>query len=102
MRTLETILRDEVNPHLNELVLDGGFNVVKLLGAIEDKEDPNPDYYYLFQYPGSYKPDSNNGQVLWHSCVGTFYPLKGRLPDNEYNRLVELWEINEPYWTPKP
>ncbi len=94
-RTKESIERDEVGPYLNQLVLDGGFHVVRLLGVSEDKDD----YYYIFQYPGkrTHERDHYKG-IVHHSCVGTFYPLKGKIDDEHYNEMERLWEINKEYW----
>lgn len=73
-------LRAEAAPHLGELVLNL-FEVVKLVGVVEDDDD----CYWVF--------DTHGGQVR-SSCAVSWAPLKGRLLDEEYERLLRIWEIN--------
>ena len=74
-------LQEEVKPHLGQLVLVY-FDVVLLQGTSKDAWD----YYYVMIHPG--------GKEIHHSAVGTFYPLKGVLPDKQYNELVRVWNLN--------
>jgi len=39
----------------------------------------------------------HKGIIYW-SCVGGFIPLKNNINDIDYDRILELWNINEPYW----
>ena len=43
------------------------------------------DYYYV-TYDGR--------KIRWHSSVGRYMPLKGRLDERDYNELVRLAKIN--------
>ena len=71
-----------VEKHKGELVLDL-HEVVKLVG-FEDIE--NDDYYYVCL-------SLIKGKYL-ESCVGNLYPLKGVLPDNEYDELIRVFDLN--------
>lgn len=95
METTYQKIHDEVQPYLNQLVLDGSFYVCKLIGVSQDDED----IYYIFQYPGKrhHQFDHNKG-IVHSSAVGTFFPLKGKIDESHYNELERLWEINEPHW----
>lgn len=82
------IIQKEFEKYGNTLVLDM-FEVVLFVGI----ESDDHDHYYVFQpcKGGGY---GNDGKVYWASAVGTFYPLKGVLPDKQYERLVWLWNNN--------
>ena len=71
-----------VEEHKGELLLSFT-EVVKLIG-FEDVEDD--DYYYVCQ-------SLREGKTLI-SCVGSLYPLKGKLPDEEYEYLVHFFDMN--------
>ena len=73
-------LRSELEPYKDTLVLDL-FKVVRLVDVVEDEDD----YYWVF--------DSENG-IYHSSCVGMWSPLKGILNNNEYKRLVDIWNLN--------
>lgn len=79
---------EELKPHKGELVLED-FEVVRLM-ALEADED---DYYWVMKHPG--------GKIAWHSCVGGWIPLKGKISDEKYERLEHLWKLNEPFWDNK-
>ncbi len=72
----------EVEEHKRELVLDCVGELVKLIGVIEDPDD----YYYEMLYMG-------RGTILV-SCVGGFIILKGKIDDEDYNRLKNMFELN--------
>lgn len=71
-----------VEKHKGELLLDS-CEVVRLVG-FEDVEDD--DYYYVVH-------SLRSGKFLT-SCVGALYPLKGVLPDKEYEELVRVFDLN--------
>ena len=76
-----------VASHRDELVLDC-FDVVML----KDFADGDDDYYYVvIGERGTY----------WTSCVGPLYPLKNVLPEDEYNRLEEVYKLNVDMWLSK-
>lgn len=78
--TIET-LREELEPYKNTLVLDC-FKVVRLVGVYDGEED------FYWQY------DDHQKGIYDASCVGGWTPLKGVLPDDEYRRLLSLWNLN--------
>jgi hypothetical protein len=73
-----------VSKHKGELVLDC-FDVVRLDGFAED----DIDYYYICT--------GRRGEE-WISCVGALYPLKGILPEKQYERLLKVFNLNVKFW----
>jgi hypothetical protein len=73
-------LKDEVEKYKNTLVLNY-FEVVRLVDVVNGDDD----YYWVY--------DTSKG-ILHSSCVCGWYALKGVLPDNEYERLVKVWNLN--------
>jgi hypothetical protein len=79
MVTLEQ-LKEEMEPYRNTLVLDY-FEVCRLADVI----DGGDDYYWVY--------DTKRGTVH-SSCVGSWIPLKGVLPEQDYSDLVRVWNLN--------
>lgn len=73
--------KQETEPFFGQLVLNH-FEVVLLQGTSQDAWD----YYHAFVH--------FKGQIVHSTAVGTFYPLKGVLPDKQYNELVRVWNLN--------
>jgi len=74
-------LKKELKPYKNTLVI-GHFNeVVRLVGVNEDEDD----YYWIY--------DSKEGKS-YESCVGGWVALKGVIPDEDYERLLRVWNLN--------
>ena len=80
MITLE-ILKQELEPYKNTLVIDVFEDVVRLVDVI----DGDDDYYWVY--------DSREG-VRHSSCVGSWIPLKGFIKEEDYNRMVHIWNLN--------
>lgn len=80
MDNLLVELKKILEPHKNALVLDY-FEVVRLVDVIYDEFD----YYWVY--------DTKRG-IVHSSCVGTWIPLKGFLPDEKYKRLLDVWNLN--------
>lgn len=77
------LLLNDWEGYENTLVLD--YNKIGVfLGLAYDYLD----YYYVVDY-------GKNGGVVWISCVGRLFKLKNRLPEDEYNSLVRIWNLNE-------
>lgn len=55
--------------------------VTRLVCVAED----DMDYYYVTY---------NGRKVFWHSAVGRYMPLKGRLDEKDYSELIRLAKIN--------
>ena len=79
------IIINEVEKYQDTLVLD--LDVVVILRGYEIGEE---DYYYVFQ--------KLRTDIYQSSCVGGFIPLKGFLPDVEYERLRSLFESNQRHY----
>lgn len=80
MVTLEELKR-ELKPFKDTLVIDNLDRVVRLVDVIFDEDD----YYWVF--------DRKNR--LYHSsCVLEWIPLKGYIPEEKYDRLVRIWNLN--------
>lgn len=68
-------------PYINTLVIDN--YTIKRLVSVEDGEE---DYYWVC--------DSFFEGITKSSCCGCFTPLKGFLPLEQYQRLVDIWNLN--------
>lgn len=73
--------KQEIKPYLNTLVLLD-FKVVKLIEAIDHPTDIYNKY------------DGGEGIMLLASRLIGFIPLKGILPESQYNELVRIWNLN--------
>ena len=78
--------KKELEPYKNTLVLDN-FEVVKVIDIVFDEEDY--EYYWVYESLNSKK------KTYWSSCVGRWYPLKGKIAVEEYNNLERIWKLNE-------
>lgn len=78
--TLES-LKNELEPYKNTLVIDEFDRVVRLVGVVDGEDD----YYWVY--------DGIRG-VYWGSCVGGWIPLKGYIPEKNYNKMVSMWNLN--------
>jgi hypothetical protein len=85
MTTLES-LKQELEPYKDTLVIDELWTVAKLIDVI----DGDDDYYWVLISPKRGK---------YHAtCVGKWIPLKGKIDDEDYERLERIWKLNEPFW----
>lgn len=73
--------KEDLKTHRFEFVLTE-FKVVKLI----DVWDGEDDYYWIYQNWG--------GSISFSTCCGSWTPLKGVLPDDEYDRIVKSWSLN--------
>jgi hypothetical protein len=73
---------EEFEKYKGQLVIvDFGWKVERLV-AIGDDEF---DYYYI-TYDGR--------ELNWHTCVGSYIPLKGFIRNEDYNRMVFITRLN--------
>lgn len=79
MTTLNS-LKKELEPYKNTLVLDF-FQVKRLVDVIDDGDD----FYWVY--------DNGRGRE-YSTCVGLWIPLKGKIDENRYNKLVTVWNLN--------
>lgn len=84
MLTIED-LQKEAGPYKGTLVLD--FDKVVLLKGVA-KDDY--DFYWVFAERVGYK----GSKEYWSSCVMDWIPLKGIIPEKNYQRLVQSWNLN--------
>lgn len=85
MVTLEQ-LKEEMAQYKDTLVLFT-WHMARLLDVV----DGDDDYYWVVQYAG-------HGYTTWHSCVGGWAPLKGKIDDKDYDEIERCWKLNEEYW----
>jgi len=79
-------LKEIAKLHLNDLVIDESFTVVRLLDVIDGEDD----YYWVMKSP--------HRGIVHASCVGSFTPLKGKIDPCKYHNLNVYFYMNEPYW----
>lgn len=72
-------------PFHNHMCIAYDHDIVRLIGVGEDEHD----LYYIVQ-PAGYAAEN-----MWYSAVGHLYSLKPYLPRKAYDRLENLWTINE-------
>ena len=77
---------NEVFEHKNELVLEGWTVCLLLDGIADDGED----WYYRLVEP--------NEGIVYHSCVGRITYLKGKISDDEYDYIYNMFKMNYPIW----
>jgi len=79
-------LNTEIELHKNELVIDMS-KIVRLVDVVDGEED----YYWVYdEWIGMM-----NCKLYESSCVGQHVLLKGYLPDDKYNELVRVWNLNQ-------
>jgi hypothetical protein len=76
---------DFIKRHSGELMLNY-FEVVRFEGVID--EDEYDLYYRVLSTRGVYRV----------SCVGKLIPLKGVLPEEDYNHLESVFNVNLPHY----
>jgi len=74
-------LRQELAEYKDTLVITDSWDIARLDDVVTEPED----YYWKY--------DTRNGYRL-ESCVGGWCPLKGFIRDENYNRLVRIWNLN--------
>ena len=78
--------KEQYATFINTLVLHH-FRVVRLIEIFEDEEDI---WYKLEAFPMI-----GNLRIINSSVLIPIVPLKGVLPDKEYNEMVRIWNINK-------
>ena len=81
MTTLKS-LKEELEPYRNTLVIGAWDDIVRLVDVVDEEHD------FCWVY------DSRTRGITGESCVGGWIPLKGFIPDEEYDRLVRVWNLN--------
>lgn len=75
-------LRSKLVNYQNTLVISLLDDIVRLVDVIEQDDD----FYWVY--------DSRIRGIYYSSCVGSWIPLKGHLKEDDYNRLVYTWNLN--------
>ena len=75
------ILKNEMEAFKNTLVINDLFEVVRLVDVIED----DFDFYWVYDTGKS---------ITYSSCLGGWIGLKGCIDDDNYNRMVRIWNLN--------
>lgn len=81
MEDNKTLILKEFEKHKGEFVIADDWKVKRLIAIGRDDRD----YYYVL-YDGR--------SVVWHSCVGAFIPLKGKIEDDEYKNFQFIARLN--------
>lgn len=74
-------LKKELEPFKNTLVITDYYTIARLV----DVESLVEDYYWVF--------DSHKGIEYLSCCLG-WTALKGFIPDDDYNRMCSIWNLN--------
>lgn len=69
------------------------YKVVLLLGLEEN--DPQ-DYYWI--YTEFHDESKKNINPKYMTCIEGMYPLKGMIPDKQYDGMVDVWNMNHQYF----
>lgn len=75
-------LKEKLKPYKDTLVIDEFDRISRLV----DVEDGEEDFYWVL--------DNSKEGIYRFSCVGGWIPLKGFIPDKDYNRMVYKWNLN--------
>ena len=76
----KTLLINQFKENCGQFIIMGN-NVVRFIGIAED----DMDYYYV-TYDGR--------QLHWHSAVGSYTVLKGKIDEKDYNDLIHIAKLN--------
>jgi len=77
----EDILRKDTEPYIGTLVLHN-FKVVRLSGLEQD------DYNWYYEFHDA------DGILQSITVLSGFVPLKGHIPEEDYERLIYSWNLN--------
>jgi hypothetical protein len=76
----KTLILEHFEQHKGQFIIMGT-DVVRLIAVGDDGED-----YYWVTY--------NGRKTHWHSCVGGFIILKGKIDERDYNCLIRMAKLN--------
>ena len=76
----KTLILEQFEQHKGQFIIMGT-KVVRFVAIAED----DMDYYYVC-YDGR--------KIHWHSCVGRFVVLKGKIDERDYNDFIRIAELN--------
>lgn len=76
----KTLLFKQFEENRGQFIIMSG-QVVRFVAIAED----DMDYYYVCY---------NGRSIHWHSAVGSYTILKGKIDDKDYNEMIRLAKIN--------
>ena len=76
----KTLILEQFEQHKGQFIIMNT-DVVRLVAVGDDGED-----YYWVTYDGR--------GTHWHSCVGGFVVLKGKIDECDYNGFIRMAELN--------
>ena len=71
----------EFKQYKGQFVITESWAIERLIAIGDDLDD----YYYITW---------NGRKTTWNTCVGKIIPLKGYIPDKDYNEFVRLAKLN--------
>lgn len=74
-------LQKEVKQYKNTLVIGSFDEIVRLIDVI----DGESDFYWVYD---TWK------EIRHESCLIPWIPIKGFIPDDKYEGLVKIWNLN--------
>ena len=83
---IEVTIQRKADLMRNEIVLDT-FDTYRLLGWTDQLEE---DYYWVIL-----RKKLGKFSISLYSCVCGFIRLKGNIPDEEYDNINNVWNIND-------
>lgn len=76
-----TSITNKFKKHKGEFVITESRDIQRLIAIGTD----DTDYYYIYW---------DGRKVTWSTCCGRFIPLKGYIPDEDYNRFIAVEKLN--------
>lgn len=90
MREQELLeIANEVSEHFNELVIDAGGSIARLIGCAGN----DSDFYWMYCYRYG-TPQRPGNQVIYSSMVGNHVYLKDKLNYRDYEDLDRVMTLN--------
>ena len=72
---------EEFEEHKGQFVITDSHDVQRLIAV----GSGDWDYYWIYW---------DGRKTSWHTCVGGFIPLKGKIDDKHYDNLIRLAKLN--------
>lgn len=92
-KDIQQYYKYKVKPYKGQLVIVDHV-VVKLIDLIRDDKFDGEWCLRLLHFPSATPPQVTDQSIIACHLV----PLKGIITTRDYNRLVNSWKINEPYY----
>lgn len=76
------LILEEFEQLKGQIVITMSYNIERLVAVGDDETD-----YYWITFDGR--------KFKWNTCVGRIIPLKGHLPDKDYDHFVRRAKLND-------